>query len=272
MELGKAGMDEAHEQPTEERSFSFPFWHPCRRKHLPASPFFASGNLERELLAKQVILEITDEEKHQISCLEEELHWKMMCPVVGCKAKLKGLKELETHFFSRHTAACSVCSRVFPTSRLMDLHIAESHDSFFQAKVAHGHPMYKCLVEGCEAKFLDDGARHQHLMDKHKFPRTFEFHKKRHLSQKLRNRLRKTQGGVKNLEGGQQKQDRLSETKQELPSDSSGMEVEALASAVSRLSTSDHTPSTVSFGHRHNRAFAFVNSRGRGRGRHGSTS
>lgn len=66
---------------------------------------------------------------------------KMKCPVVGCKAKLNGLKDLETHFFSRHTAVCSVCSRVFPTSRLLDLHIAESHDSFFQAKVAHGHPM-----------------------------------------------------------------------------------------------------------------------------------
>lgn len=127
---------------------------------------------------------------------------------------------------------------------------------------------YKCLVDGCEAKFLNDMSRHQHLVDKHKFPRTFEFHKKRHLSQKQRHHLRKHQGGVKHLEGGQQKQELACESEREFSE--SSMEVEALTSAVSRLSTSDHMPSKVSFGRRHNRAFAFVNSRGRGRGR-GST-
>lgn len=271
MELQDAGANEAREKSTEERIFSFPFWKPCRRKHPPDSAFFASGNLERELLAKQVILEITDEEKHQISSLEEDQRWKMKCPVVGCKAKLNGLTELETHFFSRHTAVCSVCSCVFPTSRLLDLHIAETHDSFFQAKVEHGHPMYKCLVDGCEAKFLNDTSRHQHLVDKHKFPRTFEFHKKRHLSQKQRYRLRKSQqGGVKRVDGKQHKQEVACESGQDFCD--TGMEVDALTSAVSRLSTTDHMPSKVSFGRRHNRAFAFANPRGRERERYGSTS
>lgn len=34
----------------------FPFWNPIRRRFPPDSPFFASGNVERELLAKQVLL------------------------------------------------------------------------------------------------------------------------------------------------------------------------------------------------------------------------
>lgn len=33
----------------------FPYWSPIRRRFGPDSPFFASGNVERELLAKQVI-------------------------------------------------------------------------------------------------------------------------------------------------------------------------------------------------------------------------
>lgn len=35
----------------------FPYWNPIRRRFPPDSPFFASGNVERELLAKQVLLE-----------------------------------------------------------------------------------------------------------------------------------------------------------------------------------------------------------------------
>lgn len=34
----------------------FPYWNPIRRRFPPDSPFFASGNVERELLAKQVLL------------------------------------------------------------------------------------------------------------------------------------------------------------------------------------------------------------------------
>lgn len=273
MELEEAQDAKAHEEVTEENKFSFPIWKPFRRKHPPDGPFFASGNLERELLAKQVILEISEEEKLQISCLEEEEHWKMMCPVVGCKAKLNGLKDLETHFFSRHTAMCSVCSCVFPTSRLLDLHVSEAHDSFFQAKAARGHPMYKCLVDGCDAKFQNDASRHQHLVDKHKFPQSFEFHKKRHLSQKQRQRLHMRQRASKQTEDGQasKKQEPHACVREREPSES-GMEVDALTSAVSRLTTSDWMPSKVSFGRRHNRAFAFAPRNAGGRGRTGARS
>jgi len=34
----------------------FPFWKPIPRKFQPDSPFFAIGNLERELLVKQVLI------------------------------------------------------------------------------------------------------------------------------------------------------------------------------------------------------------------------
>ncbi|GKV40594.1 hypothetical protein SLEP1_g48214 [Rubroshorea leprosula] len=37
-----------------ETDLSFPYWTSVRRRFGPDSSFFASGNLERELLAKQV--------------------------------------------------------------------------------------------------------------------------------------------------------------------------------------------------------------------------
>ncbi|GKV40595.1 hypothetical protein SLEP1_g48215 [Rubroshorea leprosula] len=49
-----------------ETDLSFPYWTTVRRRFGPDSSFFASGNLERELLAKQVALDLTADEKHQL--------------------------------------------------------------------------------------------------------------------------------------------------------------------------------------------------------------
>ncbi|GKV40598.1 hypothetical protein SLEP1_g48218 [Rubroshorea leprosula] len=45
---------------------SFPYWASVHRRFGPDSSFFATGNLERELLAKQVALDLTEDEKHQL--------------------------------------------------------------------------------------------------------------------------------------------------------------------------------------------------------------
>ncbi|KAJ0469632.1 putative Zinc finger protein [Helianthus annuus] len=60
-------------------------------------------------------------------------------------------------------------SRVYPTSRLLGIHVSEAHDSFFQAKVARGYAMYDALLRGCGMKLKSYKSRHQHLMDKHNF-------------------------------------------------------------------------------------------------------
>ncbi|KAH9325827.1 hypothetical protein KI387_006005, partial [Taxus chinensis] len=63
------------------------------------------------------------------------------CPIIGCGARLISMVDFEDHYFARHTATCSVCSRIFPTNRLLNIHVAESHDSFFKAKVDRGYRM-----------------------------------------------------------------------------------------------------------------------------------
>ncbi|PQP94488.1 zinc finger protein 511 [Prunus yedoensis var. nudiflora] len=201
----------------------FPHWKPLRRRFGPESPFFASGNIERELLAKQLALDLTEDERHQLRNM------------VDGKAD---------HYNARHTASCSVCSRVYPTSRLLSIHVSEAHDSFFQAKVARGYPMYECLVEGCDLKFKNYKSRQQHLVDKHKFPTSFEFFKKAQPSKKQRQKNQRKQAIPKKA-------------------DASCMEVEnetidSLVSAVSKLSTSDSSPSSISFGRRPTRGLTFV--------------
>lgn len=224
----------------------FPYWNSLRRKFAPDSPFFASGNVERELLGKQVALDFTENEKQQLIDMEDHER-KFVCPIVGCGAQLNSLEGFEDHYNARHSASCSVCSRVYPTQRLLSIHVSEAHDSFFQAKVARGFAMYECLVETCGLKFKSYKARHQHLVDKHKFPASFEFYKKAHSSKKQRQK---------------QWRKHTSLHKREETSDAMQVEnetIDGLVSAVSRLTTSDSSvPSSISFGRRHTRGLTFV--------------
>ncbi|XP_010550208.1 PREDICTED: zinc finger protein 511 [Tarenaya hassleriana] len=229
--------------------FGFPYWAPLPRSFPPDSPFFSSGNVERELLAKQVALDLTEDERHQLQMIVENESRRISCPIVGCGERLSSLENFEAHYHARHAASCSVCTRVYPTSRLLSIHVSETHDSFFQAKVDRGYAMYECLVEGCGMKFKNYKARHQHLVDKHKFPTTFEFLKKARPSKKRRERLQSRH------------RSKLKQDEGEEGTCSQSMEVEArvdiegLVSAVSRLATSD---TNISFGRRHGRGLPFV--------------
>ncbi|XP_077229452.1 nucleic acid binding / zinc ion binding protein isoform X2 [Tasmannia lanceolata] len=223
----------------------FPFWIPVRRKFEPHAPFFASGNVERELLAKQVALDITEDERYQLESMDDAEDC-VPCPIVGCGAQLNSLEDFEDHYHARHTASCSVCSRVYPTSRLLSIHISEAHDSFFQAKVARGFPMYECLVEDCGVKLKSYQSRQQHLIDKHKFPSSFEFFKKSRLSQKQRWRCHQHKPADHKREERRAAEMEVDE------------KIDDLVSAVSKLSTSDSSPSAISFGRRHTRGLTFL--------------
>ncbi|KAM7509774.1 hypothetical protein LguiB_008649 [Lonicera macranthoides] len=268
----RKGLEMAMVVDEKEAELGFRYWYPLRRRFPPDSPFFASGDLERQFLAKQIALDLTEDEKQQLENMEDVETMGVFCPIVGCGAHLSSLDEFEDHYNARHTACCSVCSRVYPTSCLLSIHVSEAHDSFFQAKVARGFDMavpqkpgsdpfpyfekfcvfsqskgskYECLVEGCNIKLKSYKSRQQHLVDKHKFPASFEFLKKAHPSKKQRQKSQRKQTAPK--------------TEKVL----SAMQVEeeainGLVSAVSKLSTSDSSPSSISFGRRHNRGLTFA--------------
>ncbi|XP_031475016.1 uncharacterized protein LOC116247159 isoform X2 [Nymphaea colorata] len=244
--------EEQKEKEEPKRELAFPYWAACRRRYVPDHPFFSSGDAERELLAKQIALDLAEGDGRALEGTDER---GMFCPIVGCGARLNSLEDFEDHYLARHTASCSVCGRVYPTSRLLSIHVSETHDSFFQAKVARGFPMYECLVEGCGVKLKTYQSRQQHLIDKHKFPTSFEFLKKKHLSKQQRQHHHRR--AAKKIESDT--------TSDHAKSESAVVDMEMegnvaeLASAVSRLSTADaSSPSNVSFGRRHSRGLAFI--------------
>ncbi|KAG0684231.1 hypothetical protein C6P40_005013 [Pichia californica] len=84
-------------------------------------------------------------------------------------------KQYELHYISSHTNTCSECSKNFPTSKLLDLHIGENHDPFIRIKLQKGEPVFGCFVEGCDRVFKDHKKRRLHLIDKHDYPKDFIF-------------------------------------------------------------------------------------------------
>ncbi|KAI8620128.1 hypothetical protein BC830DRAFT_1059629, partial [Chytriomyces sp. MP71] len=79
------------------------------------------------------------------------------------------------HCRTAHSNQCTTCKRILPTRKLLDLHIAEIHDAYFRV-LAEKDNAYECFVDGCQRKCSGPFKRKLHLMDKHQFPASFNFH------------------------------------------------------------------------------------------------
>lgn len=88
-------------------------------------------------------------------------------------------------------------------------------------------------------------SRQQHLVDKHKFPTSFEFFKKAHPSKKQRRKEQQHKKALRKAEANAMQMEEDTNTMDEL------------VSSVSKLSTSDSL-SSISFGRRNTRGLAFI--------------
>lgn len=82
---------------------------------------------------------------------------------------------------------CIQCRRRLPTAHLLDLHITEQHDLYFEASVERGaKPMYACYIEECAVKFHDPSARKDHCIGVHKLPANYRFDQEKVIKAKSR--------------------------------------------------------------------------------------
>jgi len=74
---------------------------------------------------------------------EDFLHCSLKrfdCSVPGCLASFETLHEFEGHYNSNHKYVCGTCRKRLPSPHLLDLHVSETHDSYFAA-LAEKKPM-----------------------------------------------------------------------------------------------------------------------------------
>ena len=83
--------------------------------------------------------------------------------------------QYEAHYHGAHSNRCSECNSNFPTTRFLELHLAEHHDPIVASKRDAGEKTYACFVEGCEKLCADWKKRRSHLVDRHGFPKNYDF-------------------------------------------------------------------------------------------------
>jgi hypothetical protein len=130
--------------------------------------FFAEGDAVCAMRTCQYLTQID---------VEELLHRDFdtfPCSVPGCQAKFSQLIDSEAHYNARHRHSCNTCKKSLPSAHLLDLHVAENHDSYFQLLSAK-KPSYECFLETCkDLKFWNSEERREHCISSHLFPSDFK--------------------------------------------------------------------------------------------------
>ncbi|KAF1952122.1 hypothetical protein CC80DRAFT_479672 [Byssothecium circinans] len=83
--------------------------------------------------------------------------------------------EYDVHYQKQHLNRCSACHKNFPDEHFLHLHIAENHDSIRAAKQEQGEKTYACFVPDCDRFCSTPHKRRLHCIDKHHFPRNYDF-------------------------------------------------------------------------------------------------
>lgn len=90
--------------------------------------------------------------------------------------KFDTYNEYESHYHKSHDFRCLECAKNFPTDHFLSLHIAETHDPLSRIKRERGEKTYHCFIQDCEKVCSTPQKRRRHLVDKHMFPRNYDFH------------------------------------------------------------------------------------------------
>ena len=114
---------------------------------------------------------------HLQESLKEGFSVQIPCtlsPSCSSLEPFKSIQEYEDHYQSRHCNVCHSCQKQLPTGHLLDLHLQEMHDSYFEV-ISKVQNSFSCFVEGCKKKFKTKKTRILHLIQKHEYPKSFDF-------------------------------------------------------------------------------------------------
>ncbi|KAF3034755.1 hypothetical protein E8E11_003163 [Didymella keratinophila] len=84
-------------------------------------------------------------------------------------------EEYDVHYQKMHTNRCSECQKNFPGEHILHLHISENHDPFVAARRERGEQTFACLVPTCDRLCSTAPKRRMHCVDKHQFPKNYDF-------------------------------------------------------------------------------------------------
>lgn len=85
------------------------------------------------------------------------------------------IEAFEVHYLKDHSNRCASCTKNFPSAHFLSLHIDEYHNPLRAELEAKGEKTYACFVEDCEKLCSTPQKRRLQLIDKHLFPKSYNF-------------------------------------------------------------------------------------------------
>ncbi|RDW70285.1 hypothetical protein BP5796_08682 [Coleophoma crateriformis] len=102
----------------------------------------------------------------------------MRCSLPGHRQTVSfpSYEEYEIHYSKTHMNRCLECRKNFPTEHFLSLHIQENHDALIEVRKERGEKTYACFVEDCDRVCSTPQKRRFHLIDKHMYPKDYDFY------------------------------------------------------------------------------------------------
>lgn len=97
------------------------------------------------------------------------------CNVNGCTSYFTSIPDYDLHYNANHRYTCIICRKLLQSAHLLDLHVSETHDNFFEASCVK-KPMFKCFIETCPTQFWDCETRNIHCKEIHNISKNFLQH------------------------------------------------------------------------------------------------
>ena len=88
---------------------------------------------------------------------------------------LSSTADFDAHYAREHTNRCISCAANLPSAWLLELHQAERHDPLVAARREKGEKTYRCFIPTCEKICANWQKRRMHLVDKHGYPKEYDF-------------------------------------------------------------------------------------------------
>ena len=144
---------------------------PIKRRYPPEHPFFDDGDTLFARLSR-TFDEAIDSITESLDAVSID---EFRCSIKGCSKTFTNPLIYNQHFDLLHRYICESCKRHFPSNYLLELHLLETHDSYFEACREKGLDVYQCFIQSCKLKFINEETRRKHLVDVHRYPADFRF-------------------------------------------------------------------------------------------------
>lgn len=125
--------------------------------------------------------EADEQGSNKYSHLEPSSGQQTASPAIRCflpphrPYSFSSYEDFDSHYYKSHVNRCSECNKNFPSEHFLNLHITEVHDALAEAKQARGDKTFACFVEYCGKLCQTPQKRRLHLIDKHHFPKNYNF-------------------------------------------------------------------------------------------------